>query len=372
MELKIYLRILLKKWWIIVITFLVTFTATAYFTFTQTPVYEASATFLVVPQASEIRNSISIFNLLSSRSEIASTYAEIAASHSTKKLAADALNLSPAFRKNLTVNSQLLAGTTVLRITAQGSDPELVRDFTNQIGTETIHFVQRRYETFSLEPLDLARLPENTIRPNIPLNLALGVILGSALGVGLAFLAVYLQAPTEQVRSFGIIDEETGVYNKRYFTQRLAEEMSRARRNGYPLSLAVMNVDHLGVINSATPQVRSEALRRVSLILKQQLREEDLMAHFGRAVFAFLLPDMSGISSQEKMEKLQARIAWTPLELENSGVKLNLSSTAGVSSYQLDNTNQDELLNQAMRALEEAEIAGFGKVQLSDVTNGRS
>ena len=193
-------------------------------------------------------------------------------------MAADALNLSPAFRQNLTVDSQLLAGTIVLRITAQGSDPEIVRDFTNQVGTETIRFVQRRYESFSLEPLDLARVPENTIRPNIPLNLALGVILGSALGVGLAFLAVYLQAPTEQVRSFGIIDEETGVYNKRYFTQRLAEEMSRAKRNGYPLSLAVMNVDHLGVINSATPQVRSEALRRVSLILKQQLREEDLMA----------------------------------------------------------------------------------------------
>ncbi len=366
MEFKIYLRVLLRKWWIIVPTFLLTFTATVYLTFTQTPVYEATATFLVVPSSIEAKTALTAFGLLSTRSEIASTYAEVAGSETIKNLAAAKLGLSPEIKKTLNAQSQLLPGTTVLKITAQGSEQRVVRDFTNQVGAETINLIKNRYEAFALEPLDQAKLPTSAIRPNKPLNLVLGGILGLVFGIGLAFLATYIQTPTEQVSGFGIIDEQTGVYNKRYFMQRLGEEMSRAKRNTYPLSLAVMNVDHMGVINSSSPQIRNEALRRVALLLKQYLREEDLMAHFSNGVFSFLLPDVSGVSAKETMEKLQTRIAWTPLELETSGVKLNLSGSAGVVAYKLDNTSQDELLSRATRALEEAEVAGYGKVVFSE------
>jgi len=371
MELRIYLRTLVKKWWIVFVIFLLVFTPTVWFTFNQTPVYEATAAYLVVPRVAEVGKTISIFNLLSSRSELASTYAEVASSHTVKHSAADVLGIPENERQDILIESKLLPGTIVLNVTVQGNNPRLVRDFTNQVGVETLRMVEDLYETFSLEPLDLARIPQSAVRPNIPLNLALGAVFGLVLGIGTAFFAVYLETSTDQVGSFGIIDKETGVYNKRYFTQRVAEEMSRARRNGYPLSLALMNVDHLGVINNSPPQVRAEALRRVSLLLKQYLREEDVMAHFGKGVFSFMLPDMSGVSARETMEKLQARIAWTPLELENSGVKLNLSSTAGVVAYQLDNTSQDELLARATQALEEAEVAGFGKVELVDTSNGR-
>ncbi len=366
MELKIYLRVLLQKWWIIISAFLITFMFTVYSTFTEIPVYEATATYLVVPSSVEEKTSLSAFGLLTTRSEIASTYAEVASSETIKNIAASKLGLSDEIKKTLVAQSQLLPGTTVLQITAQGSDKQVVRDFTNQVGAETINLIRSRYEAFALEPLDPAKLPKAAIRPNKPLNLALGAIMGSILGIGLAFIATYIQTPTEQISSFGIIDEHTGVYNKRYFMQRLGEEMSRAKRNTYPLSLAVMNVDHLGVINSSSPQIRGEALRRVALLLKQYLREEDLMAHFGKGIFTFLLPDMSGVSAKETMEKLQTRLAWTPLELETSGVKLNLSGSAGIVAYRLDNTGQDELFTRASRALEEAEVAGYGKVVFSE------
>ncbi|MDM8528964.1 diguanylate cyclase [Anaerolineales bacterium HSG24] len=370
MELKIYLRILLRKWWIVFLSFLITFVVAAYYSYIQPPVYEAFATFLVVPKTAEIRTDISIYSLLSSRSEIPSTYAAIAASNAIKVAAADKLEVPPDKREGLIVQSQVQPGTIVLKIIARGGNSKLVRDFTNQVGQETIETVREHYETFSLEPLDVARAPKNTISPNIPLNLTLGAMVGTILGIGLAFLAVYLEAPTERVSSFGIIDDETGVYNKRYFMQRLAEEMSRAKRNGYPLSVALMNVDHMGTISSSTPQVRHEAMRRVSLMLKPYLREEDVMAHFGSAVFAFLFPDMSGVNTRETLEKLQARFAWTPIELESSGTKLNLSSTAGVVAYRLDDTSKEDLVSSATRALEAAEVAGFGKVQFAEAGNG--
>jgi diguanylate cyclase (GGDEF)-like protein len=367
MELKIYLRVLLRKWWIVLPAFLITFTATTVFTFTQAPTYRATATFLVAPAGSfeDIKSFANGLDILGRRTEIASTYAEVAASRLIRRDAADELNLSQDQRKGLSVDSRLLAGTNVIEIAVEGSNPVVVRDFANMVGAKTIAYAQKLYDAYNLSPLDQATVPTFPVKPNKKLNLALGAILGLALGGGLAFLSEYLQAPLESMTSLGILDDESGAYNERYFRQRLGEEMSRARRNKYPLSLALMDVDHLEVMGTSfSSQARSEALRKVTVFLKQYLREEDVLARLDGTVFAFLLPDMPGEKAKAIMEKLQTRIAWTPLEMGKSGVKLNLSSATGVAAYQYDGTRQDEFLTGADRALKQAEAAAYGKVCL--------
>ncbi|MCP4538185.1 MAG: diguanylate cyclase [Chloroflexi bacterium] len=364
MELKIYLRMLLKKWWIVLPAFLVTFTSTIVFTFTQAPTYRAVATFVVTPTSFEdIRSFASGLDMLSRRTEIATTYTEVAVSRLIRGQAGEELDLSQSQRKGLSVESKLRAGTNVFEIAVEGSDPVLVKDFANTIGIKTMTYVQELYEMYSLSPLDEATTPSLPIKPNKKLNIALGGVFGLALGVGLAFLSVYLQTPMESVTGLGVFDDETGVYNSRYFRQRLGEEMSRAKRNEYPLSLAFLNVDQLGVIDgSFSPQARNEALRKVVVFLKQYLRKEDIIARFSETVFAFLLPDVPEEEAQTMVEKLQTRVAWTPFELERSGIKLNLTSAAGVAAYNYNGTMQDEFLAQANRALQQAEAAGYGKV----------
>jgi len=365
MELKIYLRMLLRKWWIILPIFLITFTATIVFTFTQTPTYEASATLVVAPvdSISDATKFASNLSILSSRTEIASTYAEVASSRSIRQAAIEALNLSPSQAKSLAAASKLRAGTNVLEITAEGNDPILVADFANKVGEKTVAYAQKLYEVYSVITLDQARPPNAPVKPDRKLNLALGAGLGLVLGVGLAFLSEYMQSPLENMMNLGILDEETGAYNQRYFAQRLGEEMSRAKRNRYPLSLALMNVDDAGVMRtSLSPQFRNEALRKVTVFLKQYLRNEDVMSRLDGTTFAFLLPDMSESKAKVIMEKLQTRVAWTAFEMEKSGVKLNLSGAAGVVAYNYNGTSQAEFLDKASHALQLAETGGYGKV----------
>jgi diguanylate cyclase (GGDEF)-like protein len=367
MELRGYLRILLRKWWIVLSTLLITLTADVVFTLTQIPVYETTATFIVTPNTSfeGVRDFVSGLETLSRRTEIGTTYAEVVSSRTIQKQVAAELDLSLDQSRSLSVEGMLRAGTNVLQITVQGSDPVLVRDFADMVGIKSIAYVRDLYEAYDLIPLDPATLPGSPIRPNKVLNIALGAVFGLALGLGLAILSEYLQTPLEGAATLGIFDEESGAYNRRYFTQRLGEEMSRAKRNMYPLSLALMNVDQLDVVRtSIPPQARSEALHKVVAFVRQYLRQEDVVARLDETTFAVLLPDVPEEEAKATIEKLQTRMAWTPFEVEKTGVKLSLSGAAGVASYQFNGTEQGEFLKQASLALQQAEAAGYGKVAL--------
>jgi capsular polysaccharide biosynthesis protein len=192
-----YLQILWKKWWIVLAAFITTIVAVSLFTLNQAPTYRASATYIVNPAGGQedLRDRAAVLEMLSRREEIAGTYAEVANSRFIKQQAVDELGLSSAQRRDLSVDSQVMAGTNILEITVEGSDPLLVQIFTDMVGTKTATYVEELYEAFVLKPLDMASLPSSPVGPSRMINLILGGILGLALGAGLAFLAHYLEPP---------------------------------------------------------------------------------------------------------------------------------------------------------------------------------
>jgi diguanylate cyclase (GGDEF)-like protein len=367
MELKTYLRVLLRHWWIVLAAFLITLTATIVFTFSQPSQYLSTATFVVSPSSAfqDTKSFISGLDILSRRSEIATTYSEVALSRTVRKAALDALGLPLEQRRSVSVSSQLLAGTNILKITVEAQDPTLAKSVADVTGAETITYAKSLYEPFVLRPLDEATLPNSPSKPNKRMNIILGGVFGLVLGAGLAFLAEYLRTPPETTVEMSIIDANTSVYNKDYFLQRLGIEMARARRQRYPLSVALWNVDHLGTLQGMRPpEARNELLRKTAVILKQYLREEDLVAYFGDASFALLLPDMSGEAAKAMVDRMQTRMAWTPFELEQSGTRVNLSSVVGVATFNHNGMDQDELMAQASHALQRAGTNGYGQTHL--------
>jgi capsular polysaccharide biosynthesis protein len=197
LELIAYFRILMKKWQIVVAAFLITLISTIIFTFTQTPIYKATATFVIAPAGKfdDRWQIVSGVDALSRQSEIASTYGEVAISDLIKQEAADTLNLSAQQAKTLQVHSKRRAGTNVLEITVEGPNPVLVGDFANATGDRTLNYIAKLYEVYDMKPLDLATPPAAPISPDTKLNLALGITLGLVLGCGLSLFATYLQTP---------------------------------------------------------------------------------------------------------------------------------------------------------------------------------
>lgn len=367
MELKAYWRIIARRWWIAAPTLLITFGATMLLTFVEPPLYSSTATYVLKLGASfqDDKGFVAALDILSRRAEIAATYTEVATSRLIKRQAADTLGLSPRQRNDLHVSSRAVGGTNVLEITVDGHDPALVRDFTNAIGAQTIAYVGNLYETYELEPLDEAALRNTPVSPNYPLNLGLGALLGLCLGAGLAFLAEYLRDPLEPAASFDILDGETGMYTRRFFLFRLRQELSRARGSSAHLALALMNVDHHGVMDGASPQLRGEALRHVTRRLAPCLREEDILARYDDTVIALLLPDLTGEAAKTTVEGLQARLAMAPVAIESKGVTLSLEGASGIVTPQGRSADIDGLLARAGVALEGATLAAYDRVMLA-------
>ncbi len=97
-------------------------------------------------------------------------------------------------------------------------------------------------------------------------------------------------ANQERLRHLGMTDPLTGVYNRRYFDQRLHEEVNRSLRSGQALCCMMLDVDHFKRINDVFGHAAGDAvLREMTLHIKAQLRTSDVMARYGGEEFAVLL-----------------------------------------------------------------------------------
>jgi diguanylate cyclase (GGDEF)-like protein len=359
MELKAYLRILRRWWWVLALSIVVTFSASTVWTSRQPLVYETKSTFVIRPRAAEVivaDEFVRTLDMLSRRVEINTTFAEVANSKLIRRLAISSLNLSSEKQSGLSVDARVIGGTNILEIKVQGRYPDAVRDFASAVGVETVNYVQKLYDVFQLEPLDGSELPVRPISPNQVFNQLLGGLLGLSLGIGLVFLLEYLRAaPPEKMSSFNILNRETGAYNKAYFMFRLWQEMSRAKRNKYELSVGLLKLEMSpDTEDPAALSSSNDALRLVKAIAERTLREEDILAYVDNATFALLLPDTAGPAAIELMERLKSSISEITYEDSPGSHSLQVQCVAGAAAYQRKNIKQEKFFEQAQEALEQA------------------
>lgn len=172
----------------------------------------------------------------------------------------------------------------------------------------------------------------------------------------------------EMLKYIGLTDSLTGVYNRRYIDRRLLEEIGRARRQAYRISVMYIDIDHFKLVNdSVGHQGGDEVLREVAARIKAELRLSDALGRFGGEEFVVLLIDAELESATMVAERIRASIAGQRFALMN-GSKLAVTVSIGVAT--LDDFDRDhpiegvaqELLANADAALYRAKQAGRDRV----------
>ncbi|MGX4642824.1 DUF484 family protein [Massilia sp. SYSU DXS3249] len=172
----------------------------------------------------------------------------------------------------------------------------------------------------------------------------------------------------EMLKYMGLTDPLTGVYNRRYIDRRLVEEVARARRQGYRISVMFIDVDHFKAVNDRVGhQAGDDVLREVAARIKMELRVSDALARFGGEEFVVLLIDADLDAAAMVAERIRVGVAGKPVDLAD-GAGMGVSVSIGVSALDMDagelpiEAVAQQLVALADGALYQAKEAGRNRV----------
>jgi diguanylate cyclase (GGDEF)-like protein len=173
------------------------------------------------------------------------------------------------------------------------------------------------------------------------------------------------QAHREQVRQYEMVisDEMTGVRNYHYLRIRMGEELARARRYGKELSLVLVDVDEfIEFTDRHSTAVGDAVLKELAQILLDGQRSIDVVARWGGAEFAVLLPETGRENARSTAERLRQRVAEHTFFAASSGPHA-ITVSCGVATFPGARlTSKKDLIEGATQALWQARRAGRNRV----------
>ncbi len=121
----------------------------------------------------------------------------------------------------------------------------------------------------------------------------------------------------ERLKRQGLTDTLTAINNRRFFGQRLKEEVDSAGRSGQPLSCMLLDIDHFKRVNDTYGhQVGDMVLREVAGMIRTQLRGSDVLSRYGGEEFSVLLKDTLPDTAIDIAERIRSRVEERVFEVE--------------------------------------------------------
>jgi diguanylate cyclase (GGDEF)-like protein len=182
----------------------------------------------------------------------------------------------------------------------------------------------------------------------------------AALG-GMAYVyARTVKQVENKLRVTAGTDSLTGLINRRRMSDRLQQEISRARIEQQPLSVILLDIDEFKSINDRYGHNRGdEVIKRVGDVLLLCVRDKDLVARWGGEEFLILLPSTTIAAAHELSERLRRQVAITVScdDLRTRAVTI----TIGVAQWH-PGESLEETIHRADQALYLGKNAGRNRV----------
>lgn len=180
------------------------------------------------------------------------------------------------------------------------------------------------------------------------------------LGFGIVWIVNALLQ--EELKNLARVDSLTGVRNRRGLDDIVHKIVAQMKRDKAPLSMIMVDIDHFKKVNDTYGhQVGDAVLKQFALLLKKNIRSNDVLSRYGGEEFAILLPNTESKSACIAAEKLRAATETYPFRSEDK-IVLKVTASFGVSSF-LSQINWEELVSYSDEALYRAKSNGRNRIE---------
>ncbi len=167
----------------------------------------------------------------------------------------------------------------------------------------------------------------------------------------------------EQLRKQAMHDSLTGLFNRRYLDEMLERELARAKREGPPLTVMMLDIDHFKKLNDTYGhQAGDEVLRSLADLLRNHSRAEDIPCRYGGEEFLLVLPNMSRDDAVPRAEQWRREFAAMRITFGNATMSSTIS--IGVATFPDHGNTRNVLIEAADKALYVAKHNGRNRVEI--------
>lgn len=181
-------------------------------------------------------------------------------------------------------------------------------------------------------------------------------------------MAITIADLFQAVREQAITDALTGLYNRRYFEEYIAKEVTRSLRQNQPFSIVGIDLDFLKKINDEHGHAYGDlAIKTVADVLKQNARSIDVAARMGGEEFNILLPGIDSNGAMIAAERIRKAI-----EDRNLDTIGHITASVGVATFLEHSDNLEDLLELTDQAMYQSKRNGRNRVTLAKPINETS
>src|SRR5689334_17510403 len=154
--------------------------------------------------------------------------------------------------------------------------------------------------------------------------------------------------------------------NRRFYYERLLQEIARARRGNHALSLALVDLDLFKQINDEVGhRGGDQVLKFFSQFVRANLRQEDVLCRIGGDEFAIVLPDTTAEQANIVFERVRSKLDQIEISIDGRP-RLSLSFSCGLATFKPDWLPED-LIEEADHSLYSAKARGRSRVVMASI-----
>ncbi len=164
----------------------------------------------------------------------------------------------------------------------------------------------------------------------------------------------------DKLRELSIRDELTGLYNRRFFNEEVKVLLANAMRYGHAFSVVLGDIDHFKQINDGySHAIGDEVLKKIAEILRNSIRDSDIVARYGGEEMVLALPTTSPAAARDMMERIRKAIEDFPWGGVAEGLQVTMSF--GICD-RIEGKDFEHLLALADEQLYKAKNAGRNRI----------